>query len=78
MSTLEKAFTSKKPEHFKIFGSSVYVHVTKDAKKKLEPTIEIGIFVGYTDTLQGKNPLADVFEEPLIKIPQTSICSEGY
>ena len=24
--------------------------MTKDAKKKLEPTIDVGIFVGYTDT----------------------------
>jgi hypothetical protein len=52
MSTLEEAFTGKKPyvSHFKIFGSSVYVHVTKDARQKLEPTIEVGIFVGYTET----------------------------
>ena len=26
------------------------MHVTKDAKKNLEPTIQIGIFLGYTDT----------------------------
>jgi predicted nucleotidyltransferase len=52
MSTLEEAFTSNKPDvsHFKIFGSSVYVHVTKDARKKLEPTSKVGIFVGYTET----------------------------
>ena len=51
MSTLEEAFTGKKPDvlHFKIFGSYVYVHVTKDARKKLEPTVEVGIFVGYTN-----------------------------
>ena len=24
--------------------------MTKDARKKLEPTVEVGIFVGYTDT----------------------------
>ena len=36
--------------HTKIFGSYVYVHVTKDAKKKLELTTEVGIFVGYTET----------------------------
>ena len=36
--------------HFRIFGSSVYYHVTKDAWKKLEPTIELGIFVGYINT----------------------------
>jgi hypothetical protein len=48
MSTPEEAFTSKKPDvsHFKNFGSSVYLHVTKDSKKKLEPTVEVGIFVG--------------------------------
>jgi len=28
----------------------VYFHVTKDARKKLEPTTELGILVGYTDT----------------------------
>ena len=52
MSTLEEAFTSKKLDvsHFKIFGSSVYVHVTKYARKNLEPTIEVGIFLGYIET----------------------------
>ena len=52
MSTLEEDFTGKKPDvsHFKIFGSSIYVHVTKDARKNLEPTVEIGIFLGYTET----------------------------
>jgi hypothetical protein len=52
MSTPEESFTGKKPDvsHFKIFGSSVYVHVTKDARKKLKPTAEVGIFVGYTET----------------------------
>jgi hypothetical protein len=52
MSTPEEAFTSNKLDvfHFKIFGSSVYVLVNKDARKKLEPTVEVGIFVGYTET----------------------------
>jgi hypothetical protein len=52
MITPEEAFTGKKPDvsHFKIFGSSVYVHVTKDSRKKLEPTAEVGIFVGYIET----------------------------
>jgi hypothetical protein len=52
MSTPEEDFTGNKPDvsHFKNFGSSVYVHVTKDAKKKLEPTAKVGIFVGYTET----------------------------
>ena len=52
MRTHEEAFTGKKLDvsHFQIFGSFVYVHVTKDAKKKLEPKSEIGIFVGYTET----------------------------
>jgi hypothetical protein len=52
MSTPEEAFTGKKLDvsHFKIFGSSVYVHVTKDSRKKMEPTDEVGIFVGYIET----------------------------
>lgn len=52
MSTPEEAFLGKKPDvaHFRIFGSSVYCHVTKDARKNLEPTAELGIFVEYTDT----------------------------
>ena len=53
MNTPEEAFTGKKPDisHLKIFGSPIYIHVTKDARKKLEPTAEIGIFVGYIETL---------------------------
>jgi hypothetical protein len=52
MSTPEEAFTGNKLDvsHFKIFGSSVYVHVTKDARKKLELTAEVGIFVGHIET----------------------------
>jgi len=38
MCTLEEAFPWKKPDvgHFRIFGSSLYFHVTKHAQKKLE------------------------------------------
>ena len=52
MSTPEEAFTGKKPDisHLKIFGSSVYIHVTKGARKNLEPTTEVGIFLGYIET----------------------------
>ena len=54
MSTPEEAFTGKKPDvsHLNIFGSYVYVHVTKNARKNPEPTTEIGIFVGYIETPQ--------------------------
>jgi transposase InsO family protein len=50
MSTPEEDFTGNKLDvsHFKIFGPSFYVHVTKNTRKKLEPTAEVGIFVGYT------------------------------
>ena len=52
MSTLEESFTGKKPDvsPTKIFGSAVYVCVTKNARKKLEPTAEVGIFMAYTET----------------------------
>ena len=36
--------------HFIIFGVSVYCHVSKDPRKNLEPTAELGVFVGYTKT----------------------------
>ena len=52
MKTPEEAFNSKRPDvgHFRIFGSLLYFHVTKDAQKKLDPTAKLGILVGYTDT----------------------------
>ena len=52
MKTPEEAYSGKRPDvgHFRIFGSSVYCHVTKDARKKLELKVELGIFVGYFDT----------------------------
>ena len=52
MSTPEEAYSGKRPDisHLRIFGSPVYMHVTKDARRKLDPTVEVGIFVGYTDT----------------------------
>eukprot|EP00253_Pinus_taeda_P007007 PITA_07007 len=42
MSTPEEAYSGKRPDiyHFRIFGANVYMHVTKDARKKLEPTAE--------------------------------------
>ena len=47
-----EAFCRKRSDvsQFRIFGSSVYCHVTKDARKKLDPTAELGILVGYMDT----------------------------
>ena len=50
LSTPKEYFTSKKPDisHLKIFGSSLYIHVKKDSRKKMEPTAEVGIFLGYT------------------------------
>jgi hypothetical protein len=52
MSRPKEALTGKKLDvsHLKNFGSSVFVHVNKDARKKLEPTTEVRIFVGYTET----------------------------
>jgi len=46
----EEAFSGVKSDvlHFNIFGSSIYCHVSKESRNKLEPTIELGLFVGYT------------------------------
>jgi hypothetical protein len=50
--TLEEAFSRKKPsvEHLRIFGCTVYIHVPKDKRKKLEPLGKRGIFVGYSES----------------------------
>lgn len=47
-----KAFSGKKLDvsQFIIFGTSIYCHVSIDSRKKLELTIELGVFVGYTET----------------------------
>ena len=48
MSTPEEDFTGKKPDisHLKIFGSPVYIHVMKDARKKLESIAAVGYLWG--------------------------------
>jgi len=35
--------------HFKIFGASTYYHVSKESRKKLELTIELGVYAGYNE-----------------------------
>lgn len=52
MSTPEEYFLGVKLDvaQFRIFGSSIYSHVTKDARKNVELTTELGIFMGYTYT----------------------------
>ena len=50
--TSEEVFTKKKPavDHMRIFGTPVYVHVSKEKRAKLEPSRKKGIFVGYSDS----------------------------
>lgn len=50
--TLEEAFSKRKLEvgHMRIFGCSIYIHVTKDKRKKLETSRKKGIFVGYNES----------------------------
>ena len=52
MKTPKESYFGKRPNVclFRIFGSSVYCHVTKDEWKKLELTTQLGIFVGYINT----------------------------
>ena len=49
--TPEEVFTRKKPavDQMRIFGTSVYIHVPKGKRAKLEPFGKKGIFVGYSD-----------------------------
>jgi hypothetical protein len=50
--TPEESFSGKKPnmENLRIFGCSVYSHIPKDKRNKLEPSGKKGIFVGYSDS----------------------------
>ena len=50
--TAEEVFTGKKPvvDHMRIFGTTVYIHVPKEKRAKLEPSGKKGIFVGYRPT----------------------------
>ena len=49
---LEEAFIGVKPEvgHLRIFGHSVYIHVPKEKRTKLEPSGKKGTFVGYSES----------------------------
>ena len=48
--TSKEAFIEKKlnVDHRRIIGCPVYTHIPKDKRKKLDPTIMKGIFVGYS------------------------------
>ena len=48
----EEAFTGFKLEvgHFRIFGCSVYIHVSKEKRTKLDPSGRKGTFVGYSES----------------------------
>jgi type IV secretory pathway TraG/TraD family ATPase VirD4 len=50
--TLEEAFTGVKTDvnHLRIFGFSVYIHVPKEKRSKLEPSGKKETFVGYSET----------------------------
>ena len=52
MITPEEDFsgTNLDVSHLRIFGASIYCHVSKESRKKLERTIELGLFVGYIET----------------------------
>ena len=52
--TLEEVFTGTRPDvsHIRIFGSVCYCHVHADTRKKLDPSGEKGLLVGYRETLK--------------------------
>eukprot|EP00253_Pinus_taeda_P028381 PITA_28381 len=72
MKTPEKAYFGKRPDvaHFRIFGSSVYCHATKDARKKLEPIAEFEIFVKGVELHVNEELLTPKVEEPQIDVEQ--------
>ena len=50
--TPEEVFTGTRPDvsHLRIFGSVYYCHIHVDTRKKLDPSREKGLLVGYIET----------------------------
>ena len=50
--TPEEVFTGKKPaqDHMRIFGTTIYIHVPKEKRLKLEPSGKKGTFVGCSES----------------------------
>jgi IS30 family transposase len=44
---------SRHLDKFHVFGTSCYVHVPKDKRKKWDPKGKRGIFVGYSEDIEG-------------------------
>jgi transposase InsO family protein len=51
LKTPEEMFTGKKPKvsHLKIFGCSVFIHIPKEKRNKLDTSGKKGIFMGYCE-----------------------------
>jgi hypothetical protein len=49
--TPKEVFTDTKPDasHFRIWGSVCYCHIPSEKRKKLDPTADKGILVGYSE-----------------------------
>ena len=47
----EEIFTGENPEvsHLNIFGFSIYIHIPKEKRSKLDPSGKKGFFVGYSE-----------------------------
>ena len=50
--TPEEVFTGTRPDvsHIRIFGNVCYCHVHADNRKKLDPSLEKGLLVAYSET----------------------------
>jgi len=57
MITLEEDFLGIRSDvvHLGIFGASIYCHVSKESRKKLELTTKFGVFLGYKKTPHNYN-----------------------
>lgn len=45
--------------HMRVFGSTAYVHIPKEKRRKLDPVSEKGVFLGYEPTTKGYRILRD-------------------
>ena len=73
----KKAYTKKKPsvDHLRIFGCLVYIHISKDKRKKLDHTSLKGIFFGYIAS--SKAYIIYIKEECRIEVSRDVIFDES-
>jgi hypothetical protein len=76
--TPEEAFNEVNPEvgHFRIFGCSLYIHVPKEKRTKLDPSGRKGTYLWGTMSLQRNIRSTSLVRDRLSEIHEEMVPSE--